>query len=127
MILSLYSEYSISELTSVVFIFMLKPSHLVLYFFIFLSASIKSQNIFPYLDLIPTNCDGVPVVCGEGDGEQGHRHQAEDGGKGQRERAAETHPLPLCYILYEIFGCRPGTQPHNRWLLVRGNTYASTT
>ena len=35
--------------------------------------------------------DGQPVVCAEGDGQQGHGSQAEDGGKGEGDGAAEAH------------------------------------
>ena len=35
--------------------------------------------------------DGQPVVCAEGDGQQGHGSQAEDGGEGEGDGAAEAH------------------------------------
>ena len=51
------------------------------------------------LYFVPAYCDGVPVVCGEGDGEKGHVDQAEDGGKRQGQRTTETHP-PFSYYNY---------------------------
>ena len=36
--------------------------------------------------------DGQPVVCAEGDGQQGDRGEAEDGGKGEGDGTAEAHP-----------------------------------
>ncbi len=58
---------------------------------------LKSKILFYKLDwtdlyFVPADCDGVPVVCGEGDGEKGHGDQAEDGGKRQGQRTTETHP-----------------------------------
>ena len=35
--------------------------------------------------------DGQPVVCAEGDGQQGHGCQAEDGGESEGDGAAEAH------------------------------------
>ena len=35
--------------------------------------------------------DGDPVVCAEGDGQQGDRGEAEDGGEGERDGTTETH------------------------------------
>ena len=35
--------------------------------------------------------DGDPVVCAEGDGQQGDRGEAEDGGEGERDGTAEAH------------------------------------
>ena len=35
--------------------------------------------------------DGQPVVCAEGDGQQGHGSQTEDGGEGEGDGAAEAH------------------------------------
>ncbi len=58
------------------------------------------------LYFVPAYCDGVPVVCGEGDGEKGHRDQAEDGGKRQGQRTTETHPSFLLLKLlfkYALF------------------------
>ena len=36
--------------------------------------------------------DGQPVVRAEGDGQQGDRGEAEDGGKGEGDGTAEAHP-----------------------------------
>ena len=48
-----------------------------------LSTKNVSNLVIPYLYFVSAHGDGVPVVGGKSDGEQGHRHQAEDGGKGQ--------------------------------------------
>ena len=44
-----------------------------------------------YLHLPPVDMDGQPVVCAEGDGQQGDRGEAEDGGEGECDGAAEAH------------------------------------
>ena len=44
-----------------------------------------------YLQQVPVHRDGDPVVGGEGDGQQGRRHEAEDGGEGQGHRTTEAH------------------------------------
>ena len=44
-----------------------------------------------YLHLPPVDMDGQPVVRAEGDGQQGHRGEAEDGGESKCDRAAEAH------------------------------------
>ena len=44
-----------------------------------------------YLHLPPVDMDGQPVVRAEGDGQQGHRGEAEDGGEGECDCAAEAH------------------------------------
>ena len=41
-----------------------------------------------YLSL---DMDSQPVVCAEGDGKQGNSSEAEDGGEGERDGAAEAH------------------------------------
>ena len=54
-----------------------------------------------YLQQVPVHRDGDPVVGGEGDGQQGRRHEAEDGGEGQGHRTTEAHHywLSLCLSL----------------------------
>ena len=44
-----------------------------------------------YLKFVSLHRDGEPVVCAESDGQQSHGRQAEDGGEGQGDGAAEAH------------------------------------
>ena len=48
-----------------------------------------------HLYLVPLDGDGDPVVGGEGNGEQGCGHEAEDGGEGEGDGAAEAHGAHL--------------------------------
>ena len=44
-----------------------------------------------YLQQVPVHSDRDPVVGGEGDGQQGRRHETEDGGEGQGHGTTEAH------------------------------------
>ena len=48
-----------------------------------------------HLYLVPLDRDGDPVVGGESNGEQGRGHEAEDGGEGEGDGAAEAHGAHL--------------------------------
>ena len=57
-----------------------------------------------YLNFLSIDTDGDPVVCGEGDGEEGHGHQAKYRRKRQGHSTTEPHGyivscLSFCFIL----------------------------
>ena len=71
-----------------------------------------------HLQQLPVHGDGDPVVGGEGDGEEGRRHEAEYGGEGQRYCATEAHHcclISLCSLDVDRLTLLSLTLLHPNW------------